>query len=357
MIQPYGQGALLYYTRGWGDVFPVGSDSDPIAKSPVPTGVTGYDAPAVGWERIKRATTTRAAFRNLGIRMPRQVICLDVDEYEDHAGAATLTAAEAHLGPLPATYRNTARGRGDAGHRFYRTGMGRVAKPGAEEILAAAYGPNIDVLHYGRRYAVVWPSLNPAAAMAPYRWYGPDGEVLDGPPPRVIDLPILPPAWQELLTAEIGSPGAQRTSGSNLRATKNEDPAVLEDDDALWDSAGDAIRRSVAEAHTVQQLQAVLTMRAGVVNKTLGGAGIWFARMANAGLFTLAEAREVLEAAVKANGVHSDGWNVANRRKWTLDSRLSDALSQGLNRTAFTIIDDFPPADVYGQLMKKVGLS
>jgi len=354
MPTPFGDGALLYFSRGWTDVFPVGSDADPLAKSPVPVGVTGYDAGPVGWARIKKGTQTRAAYRNLGIRMPRQVIGLDVDEYEDHEGAATLKAAEAALGELPPTYRNTARGRGDAGHRFYRTGMGRVAVPGAEEILTKAYGPNIEVLHYGRRYAVVWPSLNPAADYAPYRWYGPDGEALNGPPPRVIDLPVLPAAWQELITAPIGSPAAQRGAGGNLRAPKASGAADAPEDDDLWDSVGEVIRRSVAEAHTVDQFNAVLTMRVGTVNKTLGGAGIWFARMANAGLFTLDEARELIMAATRVNGVHSDSWNAAHRRRWTLASRVSDALSQGLNRPAFTIIDDFPPADVYGQLIKRV---
>lgn len=354
MTGPYGQAALTYYSRGWTDVFPVGSDTDPLAKSPVPVGVTGYEAGPVGWERIKRGTLTRAAIRNLGVRMPRQVIALDVDEYDGHEGGATLKAAEAYLGDLPATYRNTARGTGDAGHRFYRTGMGRVAIPGAEEILAKAYGPNIDILHYGRRYAVVWPSLNPSADLAPYRWYSPAGDVLDGPPPRVIDLPVLPAAWQQLLTAPVGSPAATWSGGGSRRSRAAAD-GVTEADDGLWDSAGDLIRRTLAEIRTAEQIQAVLTMRIGSVNKTLGGAGIWLARMANAGLITLDQGRDLIFAAAAANGVHSDAWNQANRRRWTLASRVADAMSQGLNRTAFTIIDDAPPTDVYGQLIKRTG--
>lgn len=350
MTGPYGAAALTYYQRGWADVFPVGTDREPLAKSPVPKGVTGYDAPPIGWARIKLGTEQeRFARRNLGLRMPRQVIGLDVDEYEGHAGAATLAAAEAELGQLPPTYRNTARGSGDAGHRFYRTGMGRIAIPGAEEILAKTYGPNIEILHYGRRYAVAWPSVNLSAGGALYHWYGPDGRRLSGPPPRVIDLPVLPEAWQELLTAPVDSPAAQRTGGGNLRAEKAE-----ETEDDGWDAAGQIIRRTVAENHTLTQLHNVLTMTEGTVNKTLGGAGIWFARMANAGLFTLEQAKEILVAAARKNGVHSDAWNQRNRRKWTLDSRLRDALSQGLNREPYSIIDDQPPTDAYSALMRKV---
>jgi len=350
MDGPYAHAALLYYSRGWSDVFPVGTDKDPYAKSPVPKGVTGYDAGPIGWERIKAGTQQLCGRRNLGIRMPRQVIGLDVDEYADHAGAETLAKAEADLGPLPQTYRNTARGRGDSGHRFYRTGMGRIAVPGAEEILEKAYGPNIEVLHYGRRYAVAWPSLNAAAGMAMYRWYGPDGLELDGPPPRVTDLPILPPAWQELITAPIGSPAAQRGSGGNLRAEKVAD----ESEDAFWDDAGSVIRRSVAEAHTWDQVQNVLTMKVGSVNKTLGAAAIWLARMANAGLLTLEQAREILTAAVVSNGVHSDSWNAANRRRWTMRSRIEDGLSQGLNRDPYTLIDDHAAIDVHAQLLREI---
>jgi hypothetical protein len=349
---PYGDGALLYFSRGWTDVFPVGSDATPLAKSPVPVGVTGYDAPPVGWERIKRATTTRAARRNLGLRMPRQVIGIDVDDYEGHDGGATLARAEAALGPLPPTYRNSARGDGNSGHRYFRTGMGRVVKPAAESLLTKAYGDGIEILHHGHRYAVAWPSRNPDKGFAEYRWYGPDGFLLDGPPPRVIDLPILSLAWQELLTAPLDSPAAARGSGGNLRASK-EAPAAATDPDDVFENAGMTIRRSVAEAKTAEQLDAVLTMKAGSVNKTLGGAGIWFARMANAGLFTLEEARTLLVAAVARNGVHSDGWNIAHGRKWTAASRIGDALSQGLNRDPFTMIDDHAPTTVFKQLMRK----
>jgi hypothetical protein len=94
-------------------------------------------------------------------------------------------------------------------------------------------------------------------------------------------------------------------------------------------------------------------MAQGSVNKTLGGAGIWLARMANAGLMTLEQARELLVAAAIRNGVHSDGWNAANKRRWTLDSRIDDALSQGLNRDPYLIVGG-SPTDVYGQLLRKV---
>lgn len=349
-IEPFRQSALTYYRKGWIDTFPIGTRNGPrFAKAPVPTGVIGYDAPAVGFKRIHATVYAPAGRRNIGIRMPMQVVCLDVDEYGDHHGLETLAKAEADLGPLPATYRNSARGLTPSGHRYYRCPLGRVAKPGAEELLAAAYGPNVEVLHRGRRYAVAWPSLNPSAGFAPYLWYGPDGTVLTEPP-AVVELPVFPERWADFMTAPIGSPESQR-QGGNLRAPRS---GEAQDGGDLFDGVGQAWRRSVMEAKTREHLTAVLRMKVGTVNKTLGSAGIAYARYANAGLFTLEQARKLLEAAARKNGVHSDAWNRANRKKWTLDSRLTDALSQGLGREPIQIIDDFPATDVYGQLMREI---
>jgi hypothetical protein len=350
-IAPFRQGALIYFRKGWQDIFPVGRRGGPrYAKDPVPTGVTGYAAPAVGFERIARAVDQPAGLRNLGIRMPRTVICLDVDEYDGHGGLATLAAAEADLGPLPPTYRNSARGFTASGHRYFRCPLNHISKPGAEEILAKAYGPNIEILHYGRRYAVAWPSLNPAAGYAPYLWYDPDGQPLDEPP-RVWDLPTLPPAWAELLTAPLGSEESRRTDRANLRTVTPRESAPAAGDDDLFDDPRQPWRRSVAESKAADHLGRVLTMTDGTVNKTLGSAGIVYARLAEAGLFTAEQAMELLTAATGRNGVHSDTWNRRHNKKWTLRSRLSDAFGQGLAKPPIMLIDDQPATDVYAQLL------
>jgi hypothetical protein len=348
-VAPFADGALTYFRKGWGDVFPVGTDHDRFAKAPVPKGVTGYDAPPVGFERIKLATQQKAGRRNLGIRMPRQIIGLDVDEYDGHGGAATLAAMEGELGPLPATWRNSARGSGTSGHRFYRVPVGHLVLPGAEEIIAKKYGPNIEVLHRGRRYAVAWPSRNPSHGHAAYQWYAPDGTVATEPP-AVVAVPMLPDAWAALLSCPQDSPAAVRSSG-NLRAPRGE---VATDDDDLFDDVRMPIRRTVAEARTFEQVRAVVKMTEGEVNKVLGGAGIWLARMAASGLLTLGQARDLIEHAARRNGVHSDEWNRRNKRGWTLDSRVSDALSQGLAREPYQIIDDQPETDMYGQLKARL---
>lgn len=349
---PYRESALIYFSKGWTDVFPLGRRGGPqYAKEPVPVGVTGYDAKPVGWQKIHSTVHSPAGLRNVAVRMPRHIICLDVDQYEGHDGLTTLRKAEANLGPLPATWRNSARGLTESGHRYFRLPVGMLPLPGAEEILEKAYGPNIEILHYGRRYAVVWPSLNPSAGLARYEWYRPDGEVA-GCPPAVIDIPLLPDSWVALLAVKADSPEASRRGG-NLRAPRGEVKETEPGDD-LFDEVRQTWRRSLMEIKVREHLSNVLHMTDGTVNKTLGSAGIAFGRYAAAGLFTLEQAQELIEAAARKNGVHSDDWNRRNRKSWTLDSRIRDALSQGINKEPIQIIDDQEPADVYGFYLAKV---
>jgi hypothetical protein len=352
-VNPFADGALIYFSRGWTDVFPTGARGGPrFAKEPIPVGVTGYEGKPVGFQKIKATMGTPAGRRNLAIRMPRHIVCLDVDGYDGKDGFTTLAKAEADLGPLPATYRNSARGIESLnGHRYFRLPADKVIKPSAEEDIVKAYGPHIEVLHHYRRYAVAWPSRNPSYGYAMYRWYDPGGQTMEAPP-RVVDIPLLPDGWLPLFATEPGSPESLR-SGGNLRAPR---PAAESDDAvAMFDDVRQTIRRSRAEAATFEQVDKVLHMVNGEVNKVLGGAGIWLARMSASGLLALPDAREVLFAAARRNGVHSDSWNVANRKSWTLASRIDDAISQGLNREPYQIIGDHEPIDVAAALMREIG--
>lgn len=350
-VNPFADGALIYFSRGWTDVFPTGARGGPrFAKEPIPTGVTGYDGKPVGFQKIKATMSGPAGRRNLAIRMPRHIVCLDVDGYGDKSGFATLAAAEADLGALPPTYRNSARGIESLnGHRYFRLPASKVIRPSAEEDIGKKYGPNIEILHHYRRYAVAWPSRNPSCDYAMYRWYMPDGVAMDGPPP-VVDIPLLPEPWLPLFAAEPGSREALRSSG-NLRARAAGESSEAEE---MFDDVRQTIRRSRAEAATFEQIDKVLRMVNGEVNKVLGGAGIWLGRMAASDLLALPDARELLYAAARRNGVHSDSWNVANRKSWTLASRIADALSQGLNREPYQIIDDHEPINVAAALMREI---
>jgi P4 family phage/plasmid primase-like protien len=124
---------------------------------------------------------------NIGLRLPDDVIALDVDGYK--GAANTLRELEAKLGPLPRTWRNSARwlaGDKVSGHLFYRVPAGRTWKGEA--------GRGIDVLQSGHRYAVVWPSLHPEERFGRYVLIDPYDEVTETLP-RVDELPWLGEAW------------------------------------------------------------------------------------------------------------------------------------------------------------------
>lgn len=55
---------------------------------------------------------------DLAFRPPPSVKIFDVDHYEDKRGKTTLEAAEAHLGPLPPSWRVSARGAGNPSGRY-----------------------------------------------------------------------------------------------------------------------------------------------------------------------------------------------------------------------------------------------
>lgn len=128
---------------------------------------------------------------------------IDIDDHDGKNGWAQLVELEDRLGPLPATYSSTSRGR-FANSRIY---LYRVEQDMGRRSRAAQH---IDVIHKFHRYMVVFPSAHPRTGEM-YHWYGIDGEprIAEGPP-RPSELPLLPPAWDEYLKK-----GDQHNSRSN----------------------------------------------------------------------------------------------------------------------------------------------
>lgn len=354
-IHPFSQGALTYRRKGWIGLFPLGRKDGPqYAKEPVPAGVTGYEGVDADYAKIEATCHAPAGRRNIGVRMPRHVVGLDVDDYDGKQGAGTLRRAIEMLGPLPATYRSTARGPGDSGQLFFQLPLGWIAKPAAEEELARRYAPDgktshIEILMWARRYACVWPSLHPGLNLAQYRWYDPDGAVCEEPP-ATFHLGRLEGGWAELLGAPANSPEAKRRGGPRLKGVK-----LTTETGEEWDEPQPVIRLSVAERITGEQVDAVLHMKAGRVRTTIGGAAVWLAKMAAAGLITLEQVEEVLLAAIRRNGVHSDRWNLANGRKWIARSKIEEGMSKGLSYVPYLVVEDMPSADLCALLMKRIG--
>lgn len=182
---PYQQAAAHLVLAGW---WPL-----PLPyreKTPPPDGFTGHDGrdPTPAEISAWLAAPDPRRVGNVGVRIPPDVVGIDVDGYDDKPGAATLAQLEAKLGPLPPTVIITSRSDGVSGIRLFRL------PDGVDQSTFRTGWPGIELCRYGHRYVVAPPSIHPKTGSA-YRCFDPaTGEVLATLPPKA-DLPVLPEAW------------------------------------------------------------------------------------------------------------------------------------------------------------------
>lgn len=177
---PYAQAADLYWSAGWRGVLPL----PPRAKKWPPKTYTGASGIDPSYPDLRAwADDPKDGGGNIALRLPLDVIGIDVDAYDDKLGGKTLAAVERAHGKLPPTWRTTSRDDGVSGIRLYRVPPGMAW----EQI-----GDGIETIQRSHRYAVVWPSIHPEGGK--YRWIGPDG-VVSTVVPHLDDLPSLPQRW------------------------------------------------------------------------------------------------------------------------------------------------------------------
>jgi len=197
--------ALDYLDKGWNPL--------PIPyrkKERPPVGFTGANGRLVTRDDIEE-WTRHSNWGNIAVRLPRDVIGIDVDHYGDHCGGDRIEEAERRLGGLPSTYASTSRPHTASSIWFYRV----PPLSGGQRWKADPF-PHVQIIQFGHRYAIVEPSVHPTTERL-YRWYDPTGEPIDAPP-SVDDLTELPWAWiQELLES---SPDNQ-TKTTTPSATKS----------------------------------------------------------------------------------------------------------------------------------------
>lgn len=181
---PYATAAALYWQAGWRGILPL----PPRAKSNPPNGFTGRDGAWPSYPDVYAWVEERPG-SNICLRLPPDVIGVDVDHYGDKKGGDVLAQLEADLGPLPDTWRVTSRDDGVSGIRLFRVPVG-LRWPGV-------FGAGIESIRFEHRYAVVWPSIHPEGRT--YRWIGPDGLDRVGDVPTT-ELPDLPQAWVDHFT-------------------------------------------------------------------------------------------------------------------------------------------------------------
>jgi hypothetical protein len=141
---------------------------------------------------------------NVGLRVPPDVIGLDVDAYK--GGLDTLNALINQLGPLPST-RISHSGRNDgSGIRFYRVPI----------LTWVTSLPGIEIIQRVHRYAAVWPSMHPDGRQ--YGWWDQaEAGPLEGSVPLVEDLPELPWSWiAELSRATQADTSSRSTAADRI---------------------------------------------------------------------------------------------------------------------------------------------
>jgi hypothetical protein len=183
--RPYADAAWSSRNAGWPNQIPLRGKFPPVA------GYTGRAGLDVSGADIQAWIDGPEGSWNIAQRMPEWLIGIDVDHYGEKTGADTLAALEEKLGPLPATWRSTARGADNpSGIRYFRVPEGRrwVTELGSIEIIQRSH-----------RYAVHPPSINPKTGTR-YELIDADGNVAgedEIPDPR--SFPMLPDAWIEYL--------------------------------------------------------------------------------------------------------------------------------------------------------------
>jgi hypothetical protein len=202
LVTPYKTGAPLYLQAGWAGVIPL----PPKKKSSPPTGYTGWNGKDPSPKMIEmwsnETTGDYQAASNIAIHMPDGVVGVDVDNYGNKHGIATLNELMLKLWPLPATYMSTSKYDPNksfstqSGIRWFRVEPGLRWPSGP--------GKDIEFIHIGHRYAVVWPSIHPNGQQ--YKWYDYVGHECE--PPEIDQLSWMPDEWQIKFTGgETYTPG------------------------------------------------------------------------------------------------------------------------------------------------------
>lgn len=196
MSGPYGIAAYDYQDAGWSPI-----PLPPRKKHPVPKDYTGADGQWVDRSKITRWVNTSAGMftknSNIALRLPKNVIGIDVDMYDGKAGRETLSAAENRWGPLPDTWVSSSRDDG-SGIRLFRV-PGGLAWDDRVRGADGSSQSGIELVRWDHRYCIVAPSIHDTRPVQ-YQWRKPDGSLAEGEIPAPEDLPELPAPWVEGLT-------------------------------------------------------------------------------------------------------------------------------------------------------------
>ena len=205
---------VLYREAGYQGTIPL-----PYGKKhPPPKRYTGIQADYPNDEQIAKWLKVDRA--NIGLRLAEveytpkksiynasvyELIGIDVDDYKEKNGAQQLVDLEKKLGILPPTVMSSSRW-----DMCPNSGIRLFFVPGGYHFLGKA-AKCIDIIQKGHRYMMVWPSRNPDADNAEYRWRSPNGAYYEArrqaganavpvEVPLLGDIAELPKPWFDFLT-------------------------------------------------------------------------------------------------------------------------------------------------------------
>ncbi len=196
---PYGQAALAYIKAGWPEALPIwkGGVRD---KQPM---VRGYHGREGVWpdDTTSRMWANRYARSNIALRLPRWIVGLDVDEYDDKYGGDSLGELQDKLGPLPGTFVSTSRDDGVSGIRLFMVPGDYVSCAWPSQAAV-----DIDMITWYERYVICSPSVHRSGKQ--YRWYRQVDTFKEmrafSKLPSPQHMSVLPTEWCDYLTGLAG---------------------------------------------------------------------------------------------------------------------------------------------------------
>jgi putative DNA primase/helicase len=232
MSGAYAHAAKAYNDRHWPAPLPIRDKKDPskAGKNVPPKGYSGRHGEDPSRLQIEQ-WAEELGHLNIGLRLPRGVIGIDVDARDgggdtlDELIAVVLATADpGEDGRLPETYISTARTDGVSGIRLFRVDPNLTWRDP---------GPGVQIIRHDHRFAVVWPSIHPELARR-YEWYlgrdpVPGTMLMPGPSgaldiPDLEEIPWLPNPWVSVL----------QTAAATRRLKRSRD-----DDDRVGERAAD----------------------------------------------------------------------------------------------------------------------
>lgn len=187
---PFRVAAQYYRSLGWTGTIPVTRWG---TKAPLAKGITGHNGVDPDTDHLAELLSEFPT-ANIGIRLPWNVIGIDVDAYDGRQGRKTIQSITNQLCcPLPTTWRSTSRAPEDPVSGIYLFRAKRNSTQVWVTDLGA--GSGVEIAQYHHRFATVAPSIHNSTGREYKWWYG-DAQVQ---PPRYWDLPELPHPWNQFL--------------------------------------------------------------------------------------------------------------------------------------------------------------